>query len=78
MKYKVDFDSIKEVQEMGYQVKVFTWWHYRIYSKMDDKFIDVFPTKKTYLINIGNRYTSKKKNYIDFTKLVETELDKAI
>lgn len=78
MKYKVDFDKIKEVKEMGYEVEVFTWWHYRVYSKLDDKFIDVFPTKRTYLVHMGDRYISKKQNYVDFIKLIETELDKAI
>lgn len=73
MKHKLNPNDLKVLDDMGYKVKVFSPYHFRVYKEYSDIAIEVFPTRKTYCLNKARRI-SKKKKYDDLLLLVESNV----
>ena len=73
-RYVLNRDEFKEIEDMGYQVKEFSPYHFRVSKNGRDVELDIYPTSKTYCKKYEN-YTSTGLSYDDIFDLVESFLD---
>lgn len=69
-KFKVDQKEFEVIKQMGFQVHKFTPYHYRISKSVGDVSIDVYPTRRTYVVH-KDGIISKKQAYGNLVTAVE-------
>lgn len=74
-RYTIDYNQIEDLKEMGYELKQFTPYHFRVTSKDGEKTLDFFPTSRKYFTtSLDNGYMGKGE-YEDLLEIVEKKLD---
>ena len=75
-KFKIDKQDFVTLEEMGYEVKQLTPYHFRIGRDVLEYGLDVYPTTRTYVkFHTDSKRFEKGKKYSDLIFLVEDTLD---
>jgi hypothetical protein len=73
-KYPVNPKDFQEIEDMGYLVKQFSEYHYRISKEEGEFSLDIWPTSRKYSTSPIDGPMSRSKEYKDLIKLVELTL----
>ncbi len=73
-RFPFDRRILKELSEMNYSFHEFMPWHFRVWKDKEEKFLDIFPTTRTFCLFRKSNYVQTG-SYDDLIETVERKLD---